>query len=104
MRLERQTYPQARRGALRRGRAPLRFADEQVEVFGHDDVSQNYDAVAASYLFEHGQKKIAVWNRRQERLAMETATGDEVEMAGAVIAMKRSGHEAEDRTEPTGSL
>jgi len=71
----------------------LRFADEQVKVFGHDHVSQNHDPVAAAYLFEHCKEKIAVPDGGEERLPLETATGNEVEIIGAVVARKRPRHE-----------
>ena len=36
------------------------FTDEQMDVLRHDDVSDQDELVAAPYLLEHTQKKIAV--------------------------------------------
>ena len=71
----------------------MRFAGEQVKVFRHDDVSQNHDPVAEAHLFEHLKEKIAVPDGGEERLPLETATRNEVEVTGAVVAMKRPRHE-----------
>jgi len=76
-----------------RGRAALRFADEQIKVFGHDYVSQNYDSVAAPHGFEHGKENVAVTDGGEERLPLETTTGNKMKIAGAVVAMKQPRHE-----------
>ncbi len=62
-------------------------------MFGHDHVSQNHHPVAAAHGFEHCEEKIAVAGGGEERLPLETAARNEMEITGAVVAMKRSRHE-----------
>jgi hypothetical protein len=35
---------------------PFRFADEEMDVLGHDQVSDNNELLALAHLFEHGEK------------------------------------------------
>ena len=71
----------------------MRFGNEQMKVFGHDYVSQNYDSVAAPHGFEYCKENVAVTDGGEERLPLETTTRNKMKIAGAVVAMKRPRHE-----------
>ena len=70
----------------------LGFADEQMEVLGHDDVAHNNEMIFAADLFEGLQKKIAVTGCSQQWTALEATGRDEVQISGAVISLETLGH------------
>jgi hypothetical protein len=70
-----------------RGVADFGFGDEQMKVFGHDDVSVNDEAVLTAGLFEDFEEEIATPGGMQSGLAAVAATGDEVQVLSAVVAM-----------------
>jgi len=68
------------------------FTDEQMDVLRHDDVSDQDESVAAPYLLEHTQKKVAVARIAQQWLTPVAAGGDEVEITGSVVAAQTRRH------------
>ena len=70
----------------------LRFADQQVEVLGHDDVAQHHEAVGLAGLFQKPQKQVAPPRCAQPRPALVTTASDEVQMAGTVIPLETLRH------------
>jgi hypothetical protein len=79
----------------------LRFADQQMKVFGHDHIADDHKLIAPADLFEDLEKKIAALSAAQQGLATITTTGDEMQVSGAVVAVKAPGHET--RLEPKPS-
>ena len=65
----------------------LRFADEQVNVLGHNHVADHHEGIAPAYLLEHFEKKIAAARRAQQGLSATATPGDKMQAAGAVVAM-----------------
>jgi len=72
--------------------AALRLADEQMEVFRHNDIAAYVEDVSAANLFENGKKEIPCCGRCQEWLAPEAATGDVMEVAATIVAFESSCH------------
>ena len=68
------------------GIAPLRFADQQMDVFRHYHVPDHHEPVAAPDFLQNAQEHVASWPRCQQRSAAITASGDEVQMLAAVVA------------------
>jgi len=65
-----------------------------VDVFGHDDVSEDDEVVAAADLFQSFQKQIAMVSAAQQRTPLITTASDEVQVVGALVAAEASGHGA----------
>jgi hypothetical protein len=65
----------------------LRFADQQVNVLGHDHVAGYHEMVPPAHLLQYSEKKIATARRAQQRLPPVTTAGDEVEVSRAVISL-----------------
>lgn len=73
-------------------RAAFRLADEQVDMFRHDDVAANDEAIPAADLLEGLLENVA-GQRRVEQGATAVATeGDEVEAAGLLISLEPLRH------------
>lgn len=70
----------------------LRLGDEQMDVLGHDDVADDAEAVGDARLFEDAQDEVAPASGSQERTAMVTTAGDEVEMSVSVEALEIARH------------
>lgn len=64
----------------------LRFADQQVNVFGHDDVTNDHELVAFAHALQHRQEQVATARRGEKGLSSITTAGDEVQVSGAVVA------------------
>jgi hypothetical protein len=64
--------------------ASLRFADQQMNVLGHDHIADHYEAIALAYFFQNAEKQIAAAARGQPRLAMVAAASEEVQVPVAV--------------------
>jgi hypothetical protein len=75
-----------------RGITDFGFGDEQMKVFGHDDVSVNDEAVPAAGLFEDFEEEIATPDGVQSWLAAVATTGDEMQVLSAVVADESLGH------------
>src|ERR1700728_2287977 len=70
----------------------VRFGDEQVNVFRHDDVSDNYEPVALPGRLQNRKEAIAARWCAKKRQAVITGTSNEVQMMSAVRAMQAAGH------------
>jgi len=72
--------------------AALGFAEQQMNVLGHNHVANDYETVTAAHLFHDFEKQIAIlW--RAEQSASPIATGrDEVKVSGAVAPMEFCRH------------
>jgi len=57
------------------------LAQQQVHVFGHEDVANKSKAVARSRLFEGADGQIPGANGAEEGASLETAEGDEMQIA-----------------------
>jgi len=73
-----------------------------MKVFGHDDISVDDEAVPATGLFKDIEEPISTFRCTHDGLTSVAAAGDEMEMLGAVVAMKISRHRT--RVEGIGRL
>jgi hypothetical protein len=64
----------------------LRFADQQVNVFGHDHVAGNDEAIAPAYLLQHSQKEVTAARGAEHWLSPVTTASDEMQVSGTIIA------------------
>jgi hypothetical protein len=62
----------------RRRSSLLRFADQKVNVLGHDHVPDYDKRIAAAHLFQHGEKQVATPRRAEQRLPPITTASDEM--------------------------
>ena len=62
----------------------LRFRDQQMEMFWHDHVSDDYESIPPSHLFENGKEAVAATSSAQEWQSPITRTGDKVQMVRAI--------------------
>jgi hypothetical protein len=69
----------------RRQALSLRFADQQVDVLGHDHISNDHQTVSPPNLFKHLQEQIPPSTESEESLAFMTTESDEVQISGFVI-------------------
>ena len=56
----------------------LRFADEKMNVFGHDHVSDDDKLIATAHLLEHGQKQAPTLRSSEPGLAAIATAGNEM--------------------------
>jgi hypothetical protein len=63
-----------------------RFADQQVNVFGHDDITSDNKAVAPPHLFQFSFKEIVPGARFEQRLSSITTEGKKVKITRMLIA------------------
>jgi len=66
----------------------LRFADQQMNVFGHDDVANNDEGIALADLLQHFQKQVPTARSAKQGLSTITTASDEVKVSSAVVAMQ----------------
>jgi hypothetical protein len=66
-----------------RGIAHFRFGDEQVKVFGHEDISVHDKTVLATRFFQDFQEKVAAFGGAQFGLASVAAAGNEMQIFSA---------------------
>jgi len=69
-----------------------RFADEQVDVFGHDDVADQSETVAGAHFFEDLHGKVSGADGVEERPSLVTAESDEMQIAATGDALEVLGH------------
>jgi len=62
----------------------IRFADQQVNVLSHDDISDYHKTVTDSHLFENLQKEISAPHSAQHGTPMIATCGNEVQVSAAV--------------------
>lgn len=74
----------------------LRLADEQVNVFRHDDISGNDELISPARLLQDGEKQISTARRAQHGLPPVTTAGDEMQVSGAVVSLQVLPHGIED--------
>ena len=79
------------------GRSRAGFADEQVEMLRHDDVTDESEAVASANFLEDLHGKIPGASGGQKRPSLVTAKGDEVKIAASGEALEILGHRREER-------
>jgi len=77
------------------------LADQEVDVFRHHDVSDDYETVALPRLFQDGEETVAVSRGTEKRQSPVTRTSDKVQVMGAVSAMQTARH---DKANSTGSI
>ena len=69
-----------------------RFADEQVDVLGHDDVAEDFEVVASPGEFEGVEKDIPCLGRVEIRLTAITTEGDEVIVTFLLVSLQAQRH------------
>jgi hypothetical protein len=77
-----------------RERAAFRFAEQQVNVFGHDHIAGDKKSVPLADSLEGLLEDIAGVRVRQQRLAIMTAEGYEVQTFGLLNALESPWHAA----------
>jgi hypothetical protein len=68
------------------------FAQEKVDVFGHDDVAEDIEVVASAGGFEGFEEEVAGGGGVEVGEAVITTEGEEVVVAFSLIAMEALGH------------
>lgn len=58
--------------------APLGFAEQKVDVFGHDHISIDANGKATAHIFQALWEEIVYAGRREVGFPMKTGEGDEV--------------------------
>jgi hypothetical protein len=70
----------------------LRFAEEQMNVLGHDHVAHDYKLITSAHLLQHGQKQVAPRGRAQQGLPAITTASDEMQVPGAIKTLEVAPH------------
>ena len=70
----------------------LGLADEQMDMFRHQDIADHHKTVATAYLLRDFKRQIAAARRSQQRPTLITTGGDVMEVSAAVVTMETSGH------------
>ena len=65
----------------------LRFADQEVNVLGHDHVTDDHELIAPAHLLQHSEQQVTTARRAEQRLPAITTAGDEMKVSGAVVAL-----------------
>ncbi len=78
-----------------------RLGDEQVNLFRHDDISDDHEPVALARLFQNREEAVAAARGAQKRQSPGAGAGDKVQVMSAVSAMQSAGH---DQPHGTGSV
>ncbi len=101
-------WQQGARGALFQnlhdlGRSfSFRFAQEQVNVLGHHDISDD-EPVTQACLFQNSEEAVALLCRVQFRPSPVTGIRDKVQIVRAAVAVEVAQHRSESRLEGVGS-
>ena len=74
------------------GSAFLRFADQKVKVFEHDDVSDDDELILFPDPLQYLEKQVAPLSGSEQRLSAVTTTRDEMQFVVAVITREIPGH------------
>jgi hypothetical protein len=72
-----------------------RFADEQMDVLRHDDITYQGEAVTVSHLAQNMDENISGANRAQKGQSSITSERDEMQMTASVVANEFVGHGTE---------
>ncbi len=75
--------------------APLRFAEQQVDVLGHDHVTNYHEMVSPAYALQDMKQQVAILCSCEQRQSLITTGGNEMEISRTVVAMELVGHEAQ---------
>jgi hypothetical protein len=59
-----------------------------MHVFRHDHVADHHQLITPADLLQHLEKQVAALGRAQKRLPPVTTAGDEVQVAGSVVALE----------------
>jgi hypothetical protein len=80
--------------SLHHGRrvAALRFAEQQMHMLGHHDVTDDNKAIAPADLLQNLEEQISILPDTEESAAVVTACGDEMKVSGTGVAMESGGH------------
>jgi len=70
----------------------LGFADQKMDVFGHDYVSRDVEVIPSARAFENFEEGVAGFGSAEEWVAMLTAEGDEVETVSFLEMLQTPGH------------
>jgi hypothetical protein len=81
--LQTATHTQLERLYCCRKRRSLRLTNKQMNVFWHDDISQNYQAIAVPNAFQYLQQQITTSHDREQRSSLVATERQEVEFSSA---------------------
>jgi hypothetical protein len=70
----------------------LRFAHQEMEVFGHENVAEDTEAIMLTHIFQRLQEEQLDAIVRKERSPLVTTARDEVKVVGPVASLKTGGH------------
>jgi hypothetical protein len=70
-----------------------RFGDQQVNVLGHDDLSDDGETIALAHEFEDREQQVAGRAFGEKRRTAITAPGDEVQAPVAIVSLETPWHE-----------
>ena len=73
--------------------ASFGFAHQQVDVLGHDDITEDEEAVFRSCFFESLLEHLHRAMSHQKRLAAVATEGDEVKCTDVLVSLEAPGHE-----------
>jgi hypothetical protein len=76
----------------------LGFADEKMNVLGHDDVADHGELIVAGGLFKSAEEHVAPRRLGEELPASVATERDEVQVVGTVVAFEAAWHEGRDST------
>jgi len=65
----------------------LRFADQQMNMLGHDDIAHDDQFVTLAHLLQHLEKEVAAACRAQQRLSAVATACDEMKVTGSVVPL-----------------
>ena len=71
---------------------PARLADQQMNVFRHDDVANDHEPVSLAYLLQNREEAVAAASRIEKRQSPVARASDKVQVMRAVGAMQSAGH------------
>ena len=66
----------------------MRLADKQMNVFWHNDVSDDHEHIAPSHLLQHVEKQVTAARSPEQGLSAIATASDEMKIPGAVAAVK----------------
>ena len=81
----------------------FRFAQEQVNVLGHHDISDDDEPVTQACLFQNSEEGVALLCRAQFRPSPVTGIRDKVQIVRAAVAVEVAQHRSESRLEGVDS-
>ncbi len=61
-------------------------------MFGHHDVANHHETVAAAHLFQSLEKQSAASGRAQQGTSAIATGSDEMQVAGTVVSLETFGH------------